>query len=196
MVMFAEVRKDGQWHKVGKEFVSTYEEMEGQLTDRVFDGHNKELEEFLLARSHLFGTNESNVSEDIKKHKQFKNSAGFLVNLEELLKFNWDEEKYKIGYISEWQYERLKKDGLQPVNVFKEQRTDIPSVSPFLMDMINLNPSLRKARKYLIDYKYDRHTIKEKFHFFCYVSIPKLIELIPEGGTVYDVRIIFSVSKK
>ena len=60
------------------------------------------------------------------------------------------------------------------------------------MDMIIAHPSLRQDARYYIQYKYDFNTIKDQCEFFCNVSIPRLINLIPEGGSSEDVRIIFS----
>ena len=193
MVMFAEVKKDGQWQKVGAVFKSTYEELNGRLTDRVFDGYNKELESFLIVYSHLFCTDESECSEEVNNHKAFKGGAGFVITLEELLKLGWNDEKYKVGYISEWQYERFKKDGITPVAITdKPIIPDVKSVTPFEMDLIIKYPVLRTARKYYVAYKYDKRTYAEMFSFFCYESLPALIKCIPEGGTVQDVRIVFN----
>ena len=61
------------------------------------------------------------------------------------------------------------------------------------MDLIIDNPILRTNSKYFVEYKYDETTIKKLCKFFCEVSIPALIGLIPENGTADDVRIIFSI---
>lgn len=192
MVMFAEVRENGKWNKVGKEFTSTYEELDGQLTDRVFDGRNVHLLSFLSENS-IPGF-PYDASEEIKNHVVFKHySSMHHVTLKELLDLDWYKETCQNGYITEWQYERLKNDGVEPVNIIKNLLgRDAITVSPFLMDMIIANPSLRQDAKYLVSYKYDKHTMKELCDFFCGVSIPKLTKLIPEGGTTDDVRVIFS----
>lgn len=193
MVMFAEVRKDGQWHKVGKEFISTYEEMDGILTDRVFDGRNKKLDLFLVSESNIFEM-PNDASDEIKNHVVFKHYASrYCYTLRELLNLNWDKEVYSTGYISQWQYERLKNNGIEPVNILNAPRRDCLVASHFMMDMIIKYPSLADGKKCYVEYQYDKHTMKEQCYFFCNVSIPKLIELIPDGGTADDVRIIFSI---
>lgn len=193
MVMFVEVRENGKWNKVGKEFTSTYEELDGQLTDRVFDGRNVHLLSFLSENS-IPGF-PYDASEEIKNHTAFDIAAPHHTTLKELLDLDWYKEVYQYGYITEWQYERLKNDGIKPVHITKNLnllRRDAVTVNPFLMDMIIANPSLRQDAKYLVSYKYDKHTMKELCDFFCDVSIPKLTKLIPEGGTTDDVRVIFS----
>ena len=193
LTMFAEVMKDGKWHKVGNVFKSTYEEMDGQLTDRVFDGYNKELESFLLVYGHLFDTNEFDCSEEVKNHKSFC-ETGFVATLKEILDFNWNLEQYTTGYISEWQYKHLKEDGAEPVNIFRKPIYKNDAIAtPFFMDMISKYPFLRTSSKYYVEYQYNKTMIKEQCSFFCDVSIPLLIELIPEGGTTEDVRIVFNV---
>lgn len=193
MVMFAEVSKDGQWHKVGKEFISTYKEIEGQLTDRVFDGNNKFLEEFLLKNNFYTSGLPSNVSEEIKNHKNFQDIA-HCVTLKCLLELDWNQEVCETGFISEWQYKRLKESGIQPVHIIKSPSTKGRNVVlPFMMDMIIKHPSLREdGISYYVKHEYNKRAIIELCDFFCNVSIPGLIKLIPEGGTTGDVRIIFS----
>ena len=194
MVMYAEVRKDGVWHKVGKEFVSTYAEMEGQLTDRVFDGRNKTLEEFLMKNNFYTNYIPNNASEEIKNSVHFDGVVHW-VTLKYLLDLDWDQEIYDTGYISDWQHKRLKEHDINPVSILREHRAkDRKVVSPFMMDMIIAHPALRNdSFGYYVTYVYNKRTIKKECEFFCYVSIPKLIELIPEGGTTDDVRIIFNI---
>lgn len=190
MIMYAEVCQDGQWHKVGKEFMSTYEELDGQLTDRVFDGRNKDLTSFLFDNCFM-SSNPESPSEEIKKFME--KEIVYSLTLNEILGLDWEKEDYKLGYITEWQYKRLKENGIQPVNIIKDPfHIGNIVVSPFLMDMIIAHPSLRQDARYYIQYKYDFNTIKDQCEFFCNVSIPRLINLIPEGGSSEDVRIIFS----
>ena len=190
MVMFAEVRENGQWHKVGKEFVSTYEELNGQLTDRVFDGRNAHLTSFLSENS-IPGF-PYDVSDEVKNHIVFKHYCSMHnITLTEILNLGWDKEIYQSGYISEWQYERLKKEKIAPVNILKSV-SNKNVVSPFMMDVIAENPSLRQSARYFVEYKYDKHTMREQCEFFCDVSIKSLVKLIPDGGATDDVRVVFS----
>ena len=192
MIMFAEVRKNGQWHSVGKEFVSTYKELDGQLTNRVFDGKNMYLAELLREYS-VYKAFTNDVSEKIRNSDLFKDGAGYFCTLRDIFyNINWDKEVYETGYISEWQYKRLK-NGIEPANVliFAGKRK---VVSPFLMDTIINNPSLREEGvKYYVEYLYNKSTVKERCDFFFNVSIPELVKLVPENGTIDDVRIVFII---
>lgn len=192
MIMYAEVRKDGQWHKVGREFISTYDELDGQLTDRVFDGRNKDLISFLCAQS--WTGMPKDASKDIKNNKNFNPSETHFATLRELLDFEWDKEIYDIGYISEWQYKRLVNDGTAPSSIIRDPfRASNMVVSQFLMDVIIDNPSLRQDVRYFVEYQHNKCKMKHVSDFFCNESIPGLINLIPEGGSTNDVRIVFSI---
>jgi len=197
MVMFAEVRQNGEWHKVGKEFVSTYEEMEGQLTDRVFDGRNMELTAFLASYyyGNIISEPDVGASEECKNHKLLSGQIVYVSTLREILDFDWDKEVYELGYISEWQYKRLKNDGIEPTSIIKNpfRGGGNMAVRPFFMDMVIARPSLRQQCRYFVEYRYDKCKMRDVCDFFCNVSVPRLIELIPDGGTIEDVRIIFSV---
>ena len=190
MIMFAEVLENGEWHKVGKEFISTYKELEGQLTDRAFDGRNEHLSLF-LSENGVPGF-PYDVSDEIKNNVVFKHYYSiYNLTLDEILKLDWYKEIYQIGYISEWQYERLKRDGIAPINILKNA-SNKSVASPFMMDMIIKNPALRHNTRYFVEHKYDKRTMKDLCDFFCDVSISGLVKLIPEGGTAEHVRIIFS----
>lgn len=193
MIMFAEVRQDNIWSKVDKQFKSTFKELDGQFTDRVFDGRDRNLEAFLNNNS--YATNMPlDVSEEIKSNKYLQGVVNCIA-LKELLDLNWDKEVCKTGCISEWQYGRIKNNSdHKPARIFTEPFwKDVEVVSPFKMDLIINNPILRTGLKYYVQYKYDETTIREQCKFFCEETIPTLIKLIPDGGTVEDVRIIFSI---
>lgn len=193
LTMFAEVKRDGEWHKVEQCFTSTYEELADQLTDRVYDGRDKQLIPFLIAQS--CDIMPEDVSEEIRSHKFFQGDNIYHCTLKELLSFNWDKVVYKTGYISKWQYERLKKNGVTPVSVMDEPvLKTTPVVRPFQADFIIGYPSLLKGNQLYVVYEYDHKPFYELCEFFCKVSIPSLINLIPEGGTAHDVRIVFSVT--
>ena len=192
LTMFAEVKQDGKWHKVAKQFESTFEELDGQLTDRVFDGHDKPLVSFLTAQSH--GGLPEDVSEDIRVHKYFQNNEICHATLAEVLAFEWDKVIYKTGYISRWQYERIKKNGISPVSIVDNAASiKMPIVEPFHADLMIEYPVLQKFNKFYVVYKYDHKRVCELHEFFCKVSVPGLVKLIPDGGTANDVRIVFSV---
>ena len=192
LTMFAEARQDNQWYKLEQYFTSTYEELEGEFTDRVYDGRDKQLISFLTAQS--YGGMPDDASDDIKNHRFFQGGDIYYTTLKELLAFEWDKVVHKTGYISKWQYERLKKNGVKPANILNEPvLKTTPIVYPFQADFIIDYPSLLKGSLYVV-YEYDHKPFYELCEFFCKVSIPSLIKLIPEGGTMDDVRIVFSIT--
>lgn len=192
MIMFAEVKQDGQWRKVGKAFKSTYQELEDQLTDRVFDGRNNDLTEFLFSYGFLSHM-PVDASEAIKNHRCFQEEVVYCLSLSEILDYDWDEEISTFGYITEWQYERLKNDNIEPVRVRNDVLSEDVIVTPFKMDLILAHPVLRTHSRYYVSYEHERQSMRSICEFFCTESIPALIKLIPDGGTAEDVRIIFSI---
>lgn len=195
IIMFAEVRQNGIWHKVGKQFKSTYEEMEGILTDRVYDGNDLSLIGFLANDYHckLDYIDDLEVSEELKIHYLLQGRLVNVCSLKDILCLDWESTESQSGYISEWQYNRLKTDGIEPISILdKPLRKGAKVVTPFEMDCIIANPVLRTEPKYYISYEYNKQKLQDKHQFFCYVSIPELIRLIPENGTAEDVRIIFT----
>lgn len=190
--MFAEIKIDGIWQKVGKEFVSTYPELSNG-TDRVYDKYDKELMRWLTYNIEPQGI-PLDASAEIKEHKYFNDKQIYWLTLEELLSLEiWDTEIFEgIGFISEWQYKQLKEKGSIPIHIRpKVHGINAITVMPFEMDMIMRYPKLRTTSSYYIQYNYDQTAVRNKFDFFCSTSIPRLIELIPDGGTAKDVRIIF-----
>lgn len=191
--MFAEVKQDREWRKVGREFESTYEELEGQLTDRVYDGNNKALISFLASEG-CAGMPED-VSAEIKGHKYFQGDDVHYCTLRQLLDFDWEKEVYDLGYITEWQYKRLDQTGIKPTVITRDPfRQSNMVVSPFLMDVIHKNPSLRQEVRYFVEYKHNVYKMRYVSKFFDQASIPGLIKLIPEGGSMHDVRIVYSIT--
>ena len=190
LTMFAEIKQDGEWRKVGREFDSTYQDCDMLLTDRVYDGRDAGLISFLSAQ--CWNGMPNDASEEVSTHKLMQGDVHF-ATLRELLDFEWDKEVCNIGYISEWQYKRLKEYGIEPANILKDPfRRDNMVITPFFMDMVIACPTLRtNGVRYYVEYKYDKSTVKDVCTFFCGQSIPKLINLIPEGGTAHDVRIVY-----
>lgn len=189
--MFAEIKIDDAWKKVGAEFKSTHPELEA--TDRVYDQIDNNLLMWLTYDIDPDGMPED-ASEEIKNHKYLSNKKIYCFTLDELLGLDtWDTEIFdSFGYISEWQYKQLKEKGIKPVNIRSNvYLKDAEKVMPFEMDMIMRFPKLRTAASYFVQYNYEQVALRSKFEFFCGTSIPRLIELIPDGGTAKDVRIIF-----
>lgn len=190
LTIFAEVKHQGQWQKVGRVFTSAYEELSGELTDRVYDKPDASFGSFLAV--HSYEGLPEDVSNEIAAHRFFQGDLVYHASLDQLLNFNWDEVRSKIGYITEWQYARLKQDGLKPVTVLDKTIDGTRTVSPFFMDMVFQFPSMRTTHKYYVRYEYNHQLVREQYAFFCETSIPSLINLIPEGGSTEDVRIVFA----
>lgn len=191
LTMFAETYQNGEWRKVGNIFKSTYDELDSQSTDRVYDGYDLSFIQFL--QSQCYGGVPEGLSAELKAHPFFQDTALWHATLQDLLMFDWDIVECKTGYISEWQYARLKKDGLKPINILdKLYNKEAIVVNNFMMGLLIDYPNLHDGRKYYTTYKYNKQTYSSKYAFFCNKSIPALIHLIPYGGTAADVRIIFS----
>jgi hypothetical protein len=201
--MFAEVHKDGKWHKVGKVFPSALPELEGQLTDRVYDGSNKALEDALSGKApdlnklnvlNIFPDMPCDASDEIATHISLTGRHVYYVYLDDLFPSLMRYSIYKTGYITEWQYKRLIKDGIQPVHI----RHNIPrstgvKVSQTEMDMILNNPTLRREDvKYFVKYEYDRHSFEKDCPFFFDKIAPVLATLYNDND---DVRIVYGIKE-
>lgn len=208
MTIFAEIFQDGQWHKVGKEFTSWWPELGEQLTDRVCDEPNNFFLLTVLGQNIDFmgGYNipiigyQSGYPDDISAEvaDAFQGKRTFHITLSNLMNYNWDNVICKKGYISDWQYDRLKNKGIKPVHIFPLSHANNDAdkhITPFQMDLMMGNIDLNRQSKYYVLYEYDHTTIKEQCKFFFDHSLPKLFKLIPKGGITDDVRIIYSFGR-
>lgn len=185
--MKAEVFKDGEWCQVDRLFQSALQE--GLLTDRVCDERNSILYEVLGAPKTC--RLKHNPLATIGAYDKEKNN--YIAYLDELVKYNWNTSVVCIGKISEWQYKRLKTDGIAPANTNRHVfNPDAKIVSPFEMDMILMNDELRDAPEYYVYYEYDMQPLSSYCEFFCKTSIPSLMKLIPSSGSMRDVRVVYS----
>ena len=187
MIMKAEVFENGEWRKVDKLFQSALQE--NLMTDRVCDERNPILYEVLGAPKTCRFEHDPLVT--VGTYNKEKNN--YIAYLDELVKYNWNTSVACIGTISEWQYKRLKSDGITPVNTnhyVRGERAKI--VSSFEMDMISDNDELRDAQKYYVQHEYDIKPLSAYCEFFCKTTIPTLMKLVPPGGTMHDVRVIYS----
>ena len=191
MIMKAEIFKDDAWHPVtDKIFQSALQE--DLLTDRVCDEHNNILYEVLGApKACRF---EHTPIATVGTYNEETHSG--VVYLDELIQYNWNAPVSHVGIISEWQYARLKYDSIEPVN--KSAHIFNPNaklVYPSEMDMILANKDLRDAPKYYVRYEYDTQPLNELCAFFCNITIPSLIKLVPEGGAISDIRVVYSFER-
>lgn len=207
MTIFAEVFKDGAWHKVGKVFKSCYPELKGQLTDRVCDEPNNFCLMAILGRSINFwnyGVEKINhnvglpqdVSAEIEDFMIKKDSICY-ATLADLLNYDWNVEICKRGYITEWQYKRLKNRISSPVHILStvSNKEDATCVSPLQMDAILNNSNIRKDTNYYVMYEYNHAFLKELCNFFYETSLQTLISLVPVDGDIDDVRIIYCLGR-
>ena len=192
--MFAEIKVNGKWQKVGQEFPSTFEEMAGSKTDRVYDGDSALLNKVLTNKDGRLKTYcgyPDDVSKEIKEHTSLIGKDVYYVYLYELIGFLYQYVDEKMGYITEWQYKRLKDKGVQPVVI----RHNIPSsfgiiVSKEEMDMILENPELRKEDvKYYVKHVYIREGFDHSCPFFFKEIAPILFRL--NSGT--ELRIVYGL---
>ena len=183
MIMHCEVLGKEGWQRTDKIFQSAL--MEEMLTARACDERNKILWQ-------IFGGPEVDSTIKVMSGVQ-KTDEGYVVCLADVLAYDWTATVHKTGIISEWQYKRLKEQGIAPVyvrsSVFDPEVT--PIVSVFDMDAILENDSLRTAYKYYVSYQYDFRPLSDVCSFFYNVTMPKLMELVPDGKTecvrlVYD----------
>lgn len=201
--MFAEVLENGKWHKVTHVFPSALPELEGQLTDRVYDGSNKALEDVLAGNApslkkldvlDIFPGMPRDACYEIATHKSLIGRRVYFVYAGNLLSSLFRYYIRKTGYITEWQYKRLTNDGIQPVHI----RHNIPKstgvkVSPMEMDMILNNPALRREDvKYFVKHEYDRHSFGEDCPFFFKKTAPVLAQLCSEYEKV---RIVYGMKE-
>ena len=207
MIMYAEVRENGAWKKVGNIFPSAFSEMNGKLTDRVCDERNiflydlfgwvsNKLDKYTEIKpiSELRGSPED-VSADIASNDYFR-FGGFTsyLTLEEILNYNWDATISHLGRISEKAYVNWKKNGTTPARWDRHiSGKDKKVITPFIMNGI-LDGSIQRDEgvKYYIVVEYEPKSYKEYCNFFCSTSLPLLMQLVPNGGSYKDVRVVYT----
>lgn len=208
--MYAEIYKDNKWQKVGAVFESALDELkiDKHLTDRPYDGRDKILFEVLTGQSckqnkiysaipHISAI--VGLPQDVSQEvcDKFANSGKNCIkhiSLEDLLAFNWKTKINKHGFITEWQYKRLKEKNIEPAYVCDDVIGDCDKVTPFEMDMILQNDNLRMPdASYYISYEYYLKCIDEYCDFFCKKTIPALVKLLSlaDKATTDNVRIIY-----
>lgn len=207
MIMYAEVRENGMWKKVGNIFLSAFSEMHDILTDRVCDERNTILYELfgwvanrtekyteVKPINELKGLPED-VSADIASNDYFR-FGGFTsyLTLEEILNYNWDATISHIGRIPEKSYVNWKKNGTTPARWDRDiAGKDKKVITPFVMNGI-LDGSIQRDEgvKYYIVVEYEPKSYKEYCNFFCSTSLPLLMQLMPKGGSYKDVRVVYT----
>lgn len=182
MIMYCEVLGEHGWQRTGNIFQSAL--MEELLTARVCDERNPILWQ-------IFGRPEIDSVIEVIPGVQ-KTDECYMVYLTDVLNYNWEATVHKTGIISEWQYKRLKEQGISPTRIRKSVlNPETPVISIFDMDAILKDNDLRTTHKYYVNYQYDFRALCDICSFFYNVAMPKLMELVPDGKTecvrlVYD----------
>lgn len=207
MIMYAEVRENGAWKKVGNIFPSAFIEMNDKLTDRVCDERNiflyelfgwvsNKLDKYTEIKpiSELRGLPDD-VSDEIASNNYFR-FGGFnsYLTLDELLNYNWDATISHLGRLSEKAYVHWKRDGVIPARWDRHiSGKDKQVVTSFVMDGI-LDGSIPRDEgiNYCVIVEYDPKSYKEYCSFFCDNALPLLVGLVPNGGSYKDVRVVYT----
>lgn len=205
MVMYAEVRPDGVWHKIGRMFQSALDD--DLVTDRVCDAHDNILYQIfgymanederhtpITPISELRGLPDD-VGEIIGAHPYFQN-GGFVsyVTLKEILDYKWDQTSALIGVIPERAYVRLKEEQRAPSRWnYGRLSSNAEIVTPFVMDgILEGNIERQEGVKYYVQLEYDSKSYRDLCEFFCNMSIPQLMTLQLDKMTTEDIRVVYS----
>ena len=215
--MYAEVRKNRQWAKVGKVFKDSYymkdrplSDWNQPLTDHPYDGRNYDLFAILADvrnGSGFAGCRTSNGFNPIAAPKGFPDDITPEVKellddwgygyswftLKELKDYDWDQKVTHVGILSEEAYKEMRETGKHPDawsgGVWGR---DIAVVDPNTMNKI-LDKAIERNRdiKYYVQTEFPASTYRDCCGNFLENTIPALEALVPEGGTDEDVRILF-----
>lgn len=218
ITMFAEVRKNKKWTKVGSVFKNPWyredrviDEWNRPYTDRPYDSRNYDL--FAILADVRNGTGfagcktsygfnpismpkglPEDITDEVKELLWNDGYANSYYTLKELKDYDWDQKVIHVGVISEAQYIEMKRIGKNPDSWSGDTSGwDIVVVSADTMDKIlNKTISRNDRLKYYVQVDFKPITYRECCYNFLKDTIPALEELVPDGGTEEDVRIIFN----
>lgn len=218
ITMFAEVRKNKKWTKVESVFKNPWyredrviDEWNRPYTDRPYDGRNYDL--FAILADVRNGTGfagcrtsygfnpigtpkglPEDITDEVKELLWNDGYANSYYTLKELKDYDWDQKVIHVGVISEAQYIEMKRIGKNPDSWSGDTSGwDIVVVSEDTMDKIlNKTISRNDRLKYYVQVDFKPITYRECCYNFLKDTIPALEELVPDGGTEEDVRIIFN----
>lgn len=215
--MYAEVRKNKQWAKVGKVFKNTWysserpeSEWNTPFTDHPYDDRNYDLFAILADVRNGFGFARSKTSngfnpiaepkglpDDITKEvKKLLEDWGYgysWFTLKELKEYDWNQTVNHFGVLSEEEYKKMRETGEHPEcwsgGVWGQ---GIVTVDPNTMDKILDGATERNSDvRYYVQTEFPASTYRDCCENFIENTIPSLESLVPEDGTDEDVRIIF-----
>ena len=216
--MYAEVRRNKQWIKVGDKFKNGWyrennpiDDWNKPYTDHPYDSRNYDLFAILAdvrngkgfagcKTSHGFNpiADPKGLPEDITDEVREKlEDYGYgysYFTLKELKDYDWNQTVTHVGVISEEQYIKMKETGENP-DCWSGgiSSRDIVTVSADTMDKI-LAKTIDRNRnlRYYVQTDFEPVTYKDCCLGFYEDTMSDLETLIPEGGTDEDVRIIFA----
>lgn len=217
ITMYAEVRRNKQWAKVGKVFKNTYyladrpeTEWNTPLTDHPYDDRNYDLFAILadVRNGHGFaGCRTSKGFNPIAEPKglpdditpevaEMLDDWGYgysWFTLKELKDYDWNQTAIHVGVLTEEQYKEMKETGEHPKSWCGGcSGRDIVTVDSSTMDKI-LNKTMDRNLniRYYVQTEFPAQTYKDCCWTFVEKTIPALEALVPEDGTDEDVRILF-----
>ena len=213
--MFAERRKNGVWERVGDVFKYDYYQPKNPISEwnKPFTNHPYHARSYdlfaILADvrngSGFAGCLTGTRFEPISEPKGYPEDMSFIeddfygghsaswLTLKELRDYDWEQTVQHYGVVSEDVYKEYRKSGNVP-NSWSGGvwGRNIVTVDESTMDKILAKTMDRNANlEYYVQCKFKPVTYRECCSCFLDETLPSLEELIPEGGTAEDVRIIF-----
>lgn len=216
--MYAEVRRNKQWMKVGDVFKNGWyrekdevDEWNRPYTDHPYDSRNYDLFAILADVRNgrgfagcktSYGFNPisepkglpNDITEEVKdKLDNYGHSYSYFT-LKELKEYDWEQTVVHVGVITEEQYVKMKETKENPTCWSgMVSGKDIVVVSADTMDKILSKSIDRNINvKYYVQTDFEPVTYKDCCMGFYEDTMSDLEKLIPENGTDEDVRIIFA----
>lgn len=219
ITMYAEVRKNRQWMKVGKVFKNPWysadrpeNDWNTPLTDHPYDNRNYDLFAILADVRNGRGFTgcvtsrgfnpiapQKGIPNDVTQEVKtiFEDYGGYgysWFTLKELKDYDWNQTVTHVGVLSESEYKTMKETGKHP----KCWRSgcisggNIVVVDANTMDKI-FNGTIERNRRleYYVQGEFPAMTYRDCCETFVEDTIPALEALVPDGGTDEDVRILF-----
>lgn len=216
--MYAEVRRNKQWKKVGDKFKNSWynknkaiNEWNKPYTDHPYDSRNYDLFAILadVRNGRGFGgcktSNGFNpisepkgfpddITEEVKNELDGYGHSYSYFTLKELKEYDWNQTVNHVGVITEKQYVKMKETKANPTCWSgMVSGKDIVVVSSDTMDKILSKTIDRNINiKYYVQTEFEPVAYKDCCLGFYEDTMSELENLIPENGTDEDVRIIFA----
>lgn len=216
--MYAEVRRNRQWAKVGDKFKNCWYNKDRSMddwnkpyTDHPYDSRNYDLFAILADVRNgrgLAGYKTSNgfnpisepkgfpddITEEVKNELDGYGHSYSYFTLKELKEYDWNQTVIHVGVITEEQYVKMKETKENPTCWGgMVSGKDIVVVSSDTMDKILSKTIDRNINiKYYVQTEFEPVAYKDCCLGFYEDTMSELENLIPENGTDKDVRIIFA----